>query len=273
MSSPFPGMDPYLEQSLFWQPFHHRLIIAIADAIEQQLSLQYYVEVETRTYQSDEGENLWIGIPDAAVFLRSESIANRQDEIAQDDESNSAVVALQTPPQRIKVPIPQTVYERYLEIREVETDAIVTVIEVLSPKNKRGGEGREAYEKKRRSILGSLTHLVKIDLLRGGKPMPMLEMRSPSAYRVLISRSHQRPDADLYGFGLSDPLPVFPIPLKLDEPEPIIHLPTIFDGIYQRARYQIRLNYDQSVPPPKLSDEEQQWVDQVLRPLRQPGQP
>jgi hypothetical protein len=62
-------MDPYLEQPMFWSSFHSRLIVAIADAIEPQLSPQYYVEVETRTYQSDEedGEVL-VGIPDAVVF-------------------------------------------------------------------------------------------------------------------------------------------------------------------------------------------------------------
>ncbi|MBW4622919.1 MAG: DUF4058 family protein [Cyanosarcina radialis HA8281-LM2] len=40
MPSPFPGMDPYLEQSIFWSSFHFRLIGAIAAAIEPQLSRQ-----------------------------------------------------------------------------------------------------------------------------------------------------------------------------------------------------------------------------------------
>ncbi|MBV8886966.1 MAG: DUF4058 family protein [Chroococcidiopsidaceae cyanobacterium CP_BM_RX_35] len=33
MPSPFPGMDPYLEQPALWSSFHSRLIVAIADAI------------------------------------------------------------------------------------------------------------------------------------------------------------------------------------------------------------------------------------------------
>lgn len=41
------------------------------------------------------------------------------------------------------------VKERYLEVREVGTHEVITIIEVLSPKNKRKGEGRIAYEKKR----------------------------------------------------------------------------------------------------------------------------
>jgi hypothetical protein len=42
----------------------------------------------------------------------------------------------------------EEVNEAYLEIRENTTKKIITVIEVLSPKNKRSGEGRIAYEKK-----------------------------------------------------------------------------------------------------------------------------
>nr|WP_277881938.1 DUF4058 family protein [Leptolyngbya sp. FACHB-541] len=45
------------------------MMVAIADAITPQLSSQYYVEVESRTYQSDESdEELLIGIPDAIIF-------------------------------------------------------------------------------------------------------------------------------------------------------------------------------------------------------------
>lgn len=45
--------------------------------------------------------------------------------------------------------------------------------EVLSLKNKRTGEGREQYLSKRSKLLSSNAHLVEIDLLRGGEPMPM----------------------------------------------------------------------------------------------------
>ena len=66
MSSPFPGMDPYLEQPAFWSSFHSRLIVAIADALAPQLLPHYYIEVETRTY-SEGGEDVMVGIPDGVV--------------------------------------------------------------------------------------------------------------------------------------------------------------------------------------------------------------
>jgi hypothetical protein len=68
MPSPFPGMDPYLEQPMFWSEFHNRLIMAISDTLAPVLRPKYYIAVETRTYMDDEDEELLIGIPDALVL-------------------------------------------------------------------------------------------------------------------------------------------------------------------------------------------------------------
>lgn len=75
-----------------------------------------------------------------------------------------------------------------LEIRQIDRDQVVTVIEVLSPKNKRLGEGRNQYNAERRKVLESLSHLVKIDLLRAGETRPM-SGGVQSGYNILVSRS------------------------------------------------------------------------------------
>jgi hypothetical protein len=263
MPSPFPGMDPYLEQTAFWSSFHSRILVAIADEIESHLSSQYYVEVETRTYQSDEDESLLIGIPDAVVFA---SQAEAPTPKSLYTEETSTIV--QYRPERVTVPVPQVVNERYLEVRELSTDAVITVIELLSPKNKRSGEGRAAYEKKRRAVLSSLTHLVELDLLRGGKQMAIAGNHSATPYRFLISRSEQRPIAALYGFRLQEAMPSFPLPLKPEDPELLVSLQEVFNGVYDRARYRTRIDYRQAPPPPALSESDQQWVEALLAPLR-----
>lgn len=56
MPSPFPGMDPYLEQPEFWSSVHSRFIVAIADAIAPHLRPKFYVKIETRTYLSGTDE-------------------------------------------------------------------------------------------------------------------------------------------------------------------------------------------------------------------------
>ena len=262
MPSPFPGMDPYIEQPPFWSSFHSRLMVAIADVIEPQLSSQYYVEVETRTYQSDDSsDSLLIGIPDAIVFAKSDTTS---EQMLTDDRS----VATQPRPDRVMLPMPVAVNERYLEVREIVTDEVITVIELLSPKNKRAKDGRIAYEKKRRAILGSATHLIELDLLRAGKPMAIRGMQSTTAYRILISRSYQRPAADLYGVSLQQQLPSFPVPLKLAQKEPLVPLQEVFNGVYERGRYATRLDYHQPVPLPALSQVDEQWVEALLAPIR-----
>lgn len=262
MPSPFPGMDPYLEQSMFWSSFHFRLIGAIASAIEPQLGRQYYVEVETRTYQSDDdGDEVLIGIPDAAVLACQGNSSTTDQSLLIESP-----VATQIRPERVSLPVSLPIHERYLEIREAQTDVVITVIEVLSPKNKRAGEGRVAYERKRRMVLESATHLVEIDLLRGGKAMPILGARSQFTYRILVCRSDQRPAADLYGVMLQQPLPTVPIPLKVGEPDLALELQAIFNRVYEDARYSMRLDYQQPVPPPGLSLQEQKWISTLLTP-------
>ncbi|ASC73590.1 hypothetical protein XM38_045610 [Halomicronema hongdechloris C2206] len=51
------------------------------------------------------------------------------------------------------LPMPLEVQEGYLEVREVATQQVITVIDVLSPANKRPGRGRDAYLYKRDLVL------------------------------------------------------------------------------------------------------------------------
>jgi hypothetical protein len=40
MPSPFPGMDPFLEDPMYWPDVHHRLITAIGDELAGLITLQ-----------------------------------------------------------------------------------------------------------------------------------------------------------------------------------------------------------------------------------------
>ena len=260
MPSPFPGMDPYLEQPTLWPAIHFRLIGAIAAAIEPQLSQDYYVEVETRTYQSQAAEELLIGIADAAVISNT---PERSPAPAVPEPPVST--ATQTSPQRVTLPMPLPIKERYLEVRAIGTDAVVTVIEMLSPTNKRTGEGRTVYETKRRNVLSSASHLVEIDLLRGGQPMPVLGQVAPAAYQILVSRREHRPAADLYAISLREPLPTIPIPLRAEDGEIVVDLQATLTRVYAEAPYAMRIDYGQVLPAPVLSPAAQARVESIVR--------
>ncbi|MEC4817543.1 MAG: DUF4058 family protein [Scytonema sp. PMC 1069.18] len=266
MPSPFLGMNPYLEHPAFWSSFYTRLLVAIADAVAPQLRPKYYIEVETRTYQDPDSDEVLVGIPDATVLTASSSNSS-----SEKLHSETSTTLTQKRPQSIALPIPITVKERYLEVREIGRNTVITVIEVLSPKNKQKGSGRAAYEKKRGRVLASLSHLIEIDLLRAYSPMTMLGKVQPTDYRIVVSRSEQRPKADLYGFNLPEPIPTFPLPLLLEDEELSVDLQAIVDGVCERAGYNERIDYSQSVPPPKLSQANQQWVEELLAPIRRGG--
>ncbi len=259
MPSPFPGMNPYLEQPAFWSSFHSRLIVAIADVVAPYIRPKYYIEVETRTYLDDADDEILVGIPDAVVLS---STLNRELPLVETS------IAVETRPQKVRLPMATEVRERYLEVRELGTDALVTVIEILSPKNKRQGKGRFIYEEKRQTIFKSASHLIEIDLLRGDKPMPMIDEDPAMDYRLLVNRSEQRPIADLYGFSLRAAIPSFPLPLKAEDAEPNVNLQQIFTDLYERAGYDYRLDYRQAPLPPNLSPDDQQWLNTLLVSVR-----
>lgn len=259
MPSPFPGMDPYLEAPNLWPEVHSRLIIAIADSLAPTLLPHYYVAIEQRTYLSTPEENLLIGIPDIVVSKGGDTSASE----AEVSPVTTATLDRPGQPRRVTLPETESIQERYLEIREAETHTVVTVLELLSSKNKRSGPGRDAYLSKRQQVLGSATHLVEVDLLRGGKPMPMMGNVPESYYRILVSCSGMRPAAELYSFNLQDPIPAFPVPLK-DENGPVVDVKLLLDGIYDRAGYGIRVNYGAKLVP-TLGKRDRQWLEATVR--------
>lgn len=202
MPSPFPGMNPYLEHPALWPEVHNRLIVALADVLNPQLLPKYRAAIDQRIYALNSSDALLIRIPDVSIERRGEAELSGEG-------SNSGQLAVATAPMQVTVPMPIEVRERYLEIREIATQSVVTAVEILSPSNKQARSGREAYEQKRLKVLSSRTHLVEIDLLRSGKSMEVLLSQKDFDYRILISRSEQRPQANLYGFNLPDSIPSF----------------------------------------------------------------
>jgi hypothetical protein len=247
-------MNPYLENSDLWPEVHSRLVVAISDAISPQVLPKYRVAIEKRVYQVNE-ESLSVGIPDVLV------INSKSDT---DTNLNVAVAEPLNKPINVNIPIPEEVMEGYLEVREVGTGEVITVIELLSPKNKLSKEGRNAYENKRQKILGSATHLVEIDLLRSGKPMPISGKEIPSSYRILVSRSNYRPKAELYPFELQEAIPKFPLPLRMGDNEPLLDLQLLINQIYDRAGFYLAIDYT-SDPAPKLSKTDAVWAANLLQ--------
>ena len=249
--SPFPGMDPYLEHPALWPGVHNGLIAALQLSLAPQLRPRYYVALEERLYITEPDQRVFVGRPDLAVIGQQEIEA-----APKPATSEPSVLTVQ-------VPVPDEVRETYLEVRETGTNYVVTVLEILSPTNKRPGRGRRIYEDKRMEVLASRTHLVEIDLIRAGEPMPIMGNGSLSAYRILVSRGDCRPNATLYTFGVRQPIPLFPLPLKPGDQEPTVEVGGLLHELYDRASYDLRIDY-RGEPDPPLPSADASWADQVL---------
>jgi hypothetical protein len=248
-------MDPYLESPAWWPGVHARLIVAIANALENSLGMNYIVAVEKRVYQITPEDSILIGIPDAAIVQQSTQTPLK--------EGGTATIVRSTEAITVTLPMPEEVKEGYLEIRDVETGAVITAIEVLSPTNKRTGIGRNTYNTKRQAILGSQTHLVEIDLLRDGKGMDVVGTLPLSDYRILVSKSADRPKGWLYAFDVTQPIPVIAIPLRSGEPDMRLDLQELFNRMYEQARFGLSIDYSQP-PEPPLKEEIQTWAEGLV---------
>jgi hypothetical protein len=163
----------------------------------------------------------------------------------------------------VEVPTIDTARETYLEIRG-KNDRVVTVLELLSPANKTQGEGRDLYERKRLRVLSGNVNLVEIDLLRAGQPMAVRGNGHPAAYHIFVSRAAKRPLADLYYFGVRDPIPDFPLPLLQNDWEVMVELNDLLHALYDRSGYDLRIDYGKD-PEPPLETGDALWSDALLR--------
>jgi Protein of unknown function (DUF4058) len=79
-----------------------------------------------------------------------------------------------------------------------------------------------------------------------------------------VRRSDRRPAADLYAFNVQHPIPTFPLPLREGDREPVIDLQTLLEGVYDRAGYDLAIDYArESIPP--LGEEDTSGLDGLLR--------
>jgi hypothetical protein len=166
-------------------------------------------------------------------------------------------------PTQVLLPAQDVESLSYLKILDREGRDLVAVVELLSPTNKRASDHRAQYLGKRSEVLQSPAHLVEIDLLRGGMPMPV-EERPACTFSVLVSRADRRPKADFWPFGLRDPLPTIPVPLRLGDADARLDLRAVLDRIYDEAGYEDFLYLHE--PDPPLVGEDAAWARSLLPP-------
>ena len=255
MPSPFPGMDPFIEQQE-WEDFHSTFNTVLREQLSPHVEPHYIARVEKRVYVEHPPEH---GLPD-----RWADVAVMRFDRAERGVATAAATAYDAATIECELPLSVERHETYLVIRERETQEVVTIIETLSPANKRNGEGYREYLKKREMILCSLTHLVELDLLLGGVTMPTKDVKPPANYYAIVSHADHRPRAALTHWTIRDRLPTIQIPLKRPDSDVPLDLQAALTTVYDRARYQLSLDYRAELPPRWLGEQDMAWVRERL---------
>jgi Protein of unknown function (DUF4058) len=251
MPSPFPGMNPYFEQATIWLDFHTEFLSALRRLLAPEVAPRYIVQLEEHLYIHDlpPEPRRRIGTGDLSLVQPGSG------HLAQ-----PAVGLLEAP---AEVWLPEQEVERvpFLEVRDRLGRELVTVIELLSPSNKRAGDDREQYLAKRREVLRTPTHLVEIDLLRGWAPMPQ-EGRPECDYSVMVSRAEKRRAADFWPIHLRDRLPVIPIPLRSPDTSANVDLQDSLHHAYDGPGYEHFIYRGE--PEPSFSVIDAAWAKQFI---------
>ncbi len=254
MPSPFPGMNPYIEQDAYWQDFHLEFLPAIRERLVAQVRPKYIVMLDEHIYVHElpREPRRYVGRADASLAAPPQTGAKK-----------AVGVGVVEAPAQVQIPVQDVRRVPFLEIRDRQGRELITVLELLSPANKRGGPDRGQYLAKRGQFLKSGAHFVEIDLLRGGRPMPLRD-RPRCDYSVLVSRATARPWAGFWPIRLRQLLPVIPIPLLPQDPNAQIDLQEILHHVYDATGYHDFIYTGR--PDPPLSSRDAAWARKFLPP-------
>jgi hypothetical protein len=153
--------------------------------------------------------------------------------------------------------------EEYIEVRHRGHGRLVTLVDVVSPANKRTTQGRQAYLLKRQEARFAGSNLVEIDLVLQGQPT--LDYTRPDCdYAVTVNRTTQPDRYEVYMAKLHDRLKPFRLPLAGDDRDIKVDLQTAFTRSYDQGDFAAKIDYQRD-PAAVLKPADRQWLDDLLR--------
>ena len=254
MPSPFPGMDPYLEGDM-WQEFHETLAGAIRAQIMSQLPPKYVALLAKRYVVHRPAIGIFSPPSERIVYPDVHVVAERAPAYQTAPGATAATLELASPMLE-QVPVLS------VEIRDVAERRLVTIVEILSPVNKRGA-GAQEYLDRRIELMQTATHLLEIDLLTVGYRIALEGDLPPAPYYIYLSRMERRPRTEIWAIRLQDRLPRVPVPLLRPDPDVVLDMQAAVDACFALVGYERLLDY-RADPPGALSAADRAWVRERL---------
>lgn len=260
MKSPFPGMDPYLEQ--FWPDVHARLILYACDQLEEQLPASLLARVEERVVLETEDDPRAV-YPDVQIKERAGRGFSGAAAPSKAAVAEPVIVEVEGEPPT----------ETFLTILEAGPgQRLVTVIEVLSLANKLPGEGQRQYRLKQKELRDTGVSLVEIDLLRrGDRVLSLSPSRIPrrvrTTYQACVRRGSRPGRFEIYPVPLREPLPAIRIPLRETDQDIRLDVQALVEQAYRKGRYHLSVDYS-DLPDPPLSSADAKWAKALTKAAR-----
>ena len=257
MSSPFPGVNPYIEESSLWEGFHNEFITYLAYCINKGLPDTFVARTEQRVYVLPHDRRIK---PDVLIVPKPIKGKNTG--------GSTALLERATPSGMLSVP--EEVRENYITIRKIgKQGEVVTIIELLSPTNKNSEEGRREYLKKQREVLHSDTHFVEIDLLKQGThtvamPLDILKENSIQWDYLISSRRTDYDRIEFWANLIAEVLPIIRIPLTEDYNDLAFDLQEVYTMTFNNGYYQREFDYNNEIST-SWSRSQKAWMDKLLR--------
>ncbi len=257
MPSPFPGMDPYIEDPQIWSDFHNNLASEIQGLLNPRIAPRYVARLTPYvTYENVEIAATRGIRPDVGIWQPQPAIAGMP--------GTATIFSPATLESAVTVEFPLRLMS--VEIHRVDTLQLVTAIEILSPVNKKPGHDAHLdYQRKRRALLHSEANLLELDLLRGGERLPLAAPLPRAPYFALLSRVERRSRVSVWAMPFAERLPVLPVPLLEPDPDVALDLGVAVAAVYERGGYASLIDYRRDPPPPALAADEARWLDNFLR--------
>jgi hypothetical protein len=228
LKSPFPGMDPYLEQH--WHDVHTSLVFLAKSALQSQLGEELVARNDERVVAitaNGEGESE----PAVERFIEIIDVAR--------DSRVITVIEFVSPNNKQ----PGDGQRKYQQQQQACCDARVNLVEI------------------------DLTRQGERRLLVRGPQLPPGAQTTFSACvcRTWVPRRRQAGGQfELYGLPLRQRLPAIRIPLRPVDADVVFDLQSLIDGAYDAGGYSRTLDYAGPCAPP-LDPDDAAWADELLR--------
>jgi hypothetical protein len=105
MPSPFPGMDPYLEDPFFWHQVHSQLIVALSHDLGGKLRPKYYAAIEISDVKERYLEIRQVGTHEAIAAINLPPPKNHQFQILVSTSGNRSNPTLYRSGLRDAIPV------------------------------------------------------------------------------------------------------------------------------------------------------------------------